>query len=239
MENHFLGSDLLKPIQGESVVQQIVKQLVEHIYTGKFSENQKLPSEFELMEQLNVGRNSLREAIKILEALGILEIRRGEGTYICTQNEPTVFDSIIYGIILESSSKEEIIELRQLFDQVILKLAVSRCTEEDIILLEANLEKMISNFGKLSYKELGKIDYEFHLLLIDSCKSAFLSRVVKGVYKMFEFSICENIRREENFANSNVNHRAILDCLKSKSVSKVENVIEESLSAWKRNVHNE
>ena len=73
-------ANALSPIDNSSIVDKIIDRIVKAISTGQFKVGEKLPSEFELMEELNVGRNSLREAMKILSALGVVAIRRGDGT---------------------------------------------------------------------------------------------------------------------------------------------------------------
>ena len=72
----------------ESTVDTIVNQMVEQIIDGTFCPGQRIPTELELAESFGVGRNSVREAVKILCAYGILEIRRADGTYICSDFSP-------------------------------------------------------------------------------------------------------------------------------------------------------
>src|SRR5659263_89975 len=116
----------IKPIDGESVVQKVINRITYAINEGHFKVGDKIPSEFELMEELHVSRNSLREAMKILSALGIVEIKRGDGTYICSQIKPSMFDSLIYDLILVCSTSEEIVELRQTLDEAVLRLAIAK-----------------------------------------------------------------------------------------------------------------
>ena len=73
----------LKRIKSESVVQQIIDSLVEAMIRKELRPGDQIPTEMELAESLGVGRNSVREAIKILVYFGVLEIRRAEGTYVC------------------------------------------------------------------------------------------------------------------------------------------------------------
>lgn len=236
MSSEFIGKNTMEPIEGETVVQQIIRRMISAIQERRFVVGERLPSEFELMKELHVSRNSLREAVKILVAMGVLEIKRGEGTYLCSQAKPTMFDSIIYSMLMESSSNEEIVELRQLFDEMVLKMAVRYCNDEEIQALEENLTAMRVKFQAANYIEAGALDYQFHMMLIDSCKNPFLIRIVKGVYKLFEHSIMENLTREEEFARADEYHRDILDCLRSKEVAKIEQVIARSLTSWEKNV---
>src|SRR5665647_1601921 len=181
-----IGGVMLKPIKTESVVQKVINRITCSINKGHFKIGDKLPSEYVLMEELQVSRNSLREAMKILSTLGIIEIKRGNGTYISSQIKPSLFDSIMYDLILVSSTSEEIVELRQTLDEAVLRLAIEKRTEKDIETLKEYLSQMKVHFNKGEISKAAEVDYKFHLYLVDCTQNAFLSRIVKGVYVLFE-----------------------------------------------------
>ena len=93
-----------KKINKKSVVDLIMDQLLSDITSGVYPPGTKLPNEYELIRQMQVSRNSLREAIKILTAMGIVEIRRGDGTYVCSQVNPSVFDNVVYSMVSGETS---------------------------------------------------------------------------------------------------------------------------------------
>ncbi len=226
----------MEPVPGCSVVDKIIYQIRDAIAQGRFSMGDKLPTEFELMEELHVSRNSLREAIKILATMGIVEIRRGDGTYICSEIRPNIMDFMVYSILLEDSNPEEIIELRQTLDEDVLSLAILRGTQEDIDKLEGYIAEMRMFFGQGDLKKAARSDYQFHICLAQSCHNKFLSRIVLGVYGLFEGSIENNIRTEEQFALADRHHQDIVECLKERDASRITQVIANSLSSWRSNV---
>jgi len=232
----FIDVSQMLPVNSESVVEKVIRQITSAISSGRFVIGGKLPSEFELMEELKVSRNSLREAMKMLSTMGIVEIRRGDGTYICAQLNPSIFDSIIYSMILETSTDEEVVELRQTLDEAMLKLAMKKANHQDIEKLRSFITQMRFYFKNGEISRAARLDYEFHLYLADCCKNVFLSRIVKGVYQLFERSIEKNIRTEELFAMADEHHQEILDCLISKDERKIQEAVEHSLSSWRVNV---
>ena len=239
MTNENLKSSLkMTPLPSQTVVQIIIERITSAITSGRFKLGQKLPSEFELMQELNVSRNSLREAMKIMAATGIVEIKRGDGTYLTPQLHPNFLDNVIYSLIFESSSHQEIIELRQTLDEAVLKLAMEKCSEMDINKLEDYIKLMRKYFNEGNISKAAKLDFEFHLFLTDCCKNVFLARIVKGVYQIFERSIENNIRTEVLFAKADENHQLIIDCLRKKDESMIHPVVMQSLSSWKKNVKN-
>jgi GntR family transcriptional regulator, transcriptional repressor for pyruvate dehydrogenase complex len=235
MTNQFIERQMA-PIEKETVVEKVIHQLTLAISSGRFKMGQKLPSEFELMDELHVSRNSLREAMKILSAMGIVNIKRGDGTYVFSQVNPSVFDSIIYSMILETSTDEEVIELRQTLDEAVLKLAMKKCTPQQIAQLQNYNDQMRYYFANGEISRAAKIDYQFHIYLTECSSNVFLARIVKGIYQLFEQSIEKNIRNEELFAKADEYHQEIVDCLKNKDFSHIEEVIANSLLSWKENV---
>lgn len=76
-------AEYLKKINRSSVVQRVIDRLTEAIVSGELKPGDRIPTEMELAEQMGVARNSIREAVKILVYIGVLEIRRADGTFVC------------------------------------------------------------------------------------------------------------------------------------------------------------
>ncbi len=232
-----LGNELkMESLDNGTVVERVIQQITNMVSAGRFKMGGRLPSEFELMEELCVSRNSLREAMKILSAMGVVDIRRGDGTYICQKVKPSVFDSVIYSMIMESSSEEEIIELRQTLDEDVLSLAIQKCSQEEIDELQDIIYQMRRHFENGELGKAAKLDYKFHMYLTQCTRNSFLSRIVTGVYKLFEGSIEKNIRTEELFANADEHHQEIVDCLRTRDESRIKQVVGNSLSSWRQNL---
>ncbi len=158
----------LETIGQKTIVDQIINTLTESIIRGDYKSGSKLPSEFELMEELQVSRNSLREAMKILATMGIVEIKRGDGTYICSQVNPTLFDRLVYSMIYDVSSSDELLELRQILDESTVQLAMSKITPEEVEKLQHSIDKMKDACKNQDVEQMQTCDLEFHMLLIDS-----------------------------------------------------------------------
>ena len=198
----------LKPIGQKTIVDQIINTIIDSIVRGDYKAGTKLPSEYELIEEMQVSRNSLREAMKILSTMGIVEIKRGDGTYVCSQVNPSVFDRVVYSMIYDASTSSELLELRQILDEATVQLAIK----------------------KIAY------DMEFHMTLIESCKNVFFVRIMKGVYSIFENSIGENVRTEKIDSLAAVYHQRILNCIKDKNYGDVHDAVEDSLRTWRNRV---
>lgn len=143
------NSSYLKKLSNESVVQWVINCLTDAMIHKELRPGDKIPTELELSETLGVGRNSIREAIKILVYLGVLEIRRAEGTFVCEGFSESMIDPMIYGIILDKAdSYDNLMELREMMESGVVRLAMTKYTEEDMQNLEEKLALMKTEIGK-------------------------------------------------------------------------------------------
>ena len=111
----------------------MIDSLTEAMIQKELRPGDKIPTENELSESLGVARNSVREAIKILGFLGVLEIRRPEGTFGCNGFSESMINPMIYGIILnQGDSYDSLMELREMTEAGVLRLAMEKQTKEDM-----------------------------------------------------------------------------------------------------------
>lgn len=170
----------LKKVNSESVVQQIINSLTDAMLNRQLRPGDRIPTETELAEQLGVGRNSVREAIKILVYLGVLEIRRAEGTFVCEGFSESMIDPMIYGIILDKSdSYENLMELREMMEVGVMQLAVKKLNgdklrrlEERLRCMQEEISKGASNVDKAFWA-----DNAFHDEISDMAENPLLNKI--------------------------------------------------------------
>lgn len=136
---------LLDPMTKGGVSEILVQRITDALIDGSLKPGDKLPTEMEFKESLGVGRNSVREAIKVLEAFGVLEIRRSEGTFVVSEFNHRLLDPIVYGLILSNHSLEELLDFKATFLNAILFLAIKKSTAEDIAELRRLLEEFTAS----------------------------------------------------------------------------------------------
>ena len=155
----------LKKVSSESVVQQVINALTDAMINRELRPGDKIPTEAEMAENMGVGRNSIREAIKILVYLGVLEIRRAEGTFVCEGFSESMIDPMIYGIILDKEdSYENLMELREMIEVGVLQLAMAKVQEEELKSLKEKLGHMKTAIeaGSENVENAFWADNEFH-----------------------------------------------------------------------------
>jgi len=168
--NNILNTMLpLKPIERESISSVIMDLITEYLLAGKLKPGDKLPTENEFAERLGVGRNSIREAIKMLSSIGVVEVRRGAGMFIAESMSSSMINPLILSLVFEQGASKELIELRLLLDTGAAELAIQKVSDQDINRLEeANWELRIES-EKQSHNphKLRDLDLNFHRVLYE------------------------------------------------------------------------
>lgn len=132
----------LKSLKKESVVQSVINVLTDAIRSKELKPGDRIPPEPELASSLGIARSSVREAIKILTYLGVLESKRSEGTFVCSGFKESMIDPMVYGILLNQDSTENLIELRAMIESGSMRLAMRKATREELSGLEQILQEM-------------------------------------------------------------------------------------------------
>ena len=110
----------------------IVQRITDALISGELKPGDKIPTEIEFSENLGVGRNAVREAIKVLVAFGVLEIRRAKGTYVVDDYNDKLLDPLIYGLILSERSMDELLDLTIGLTAATTYLAQKHATDEQV-----------------------------------------------------------------------------------------------------------
>lgn len=172
----------LRPIDNTSVVQQVIDRLTYAMIYKELRPGDKLPTEMELATSFGVGRNSIREAIKILVSFGVLDIRRPEGTFVASGFSDKMINPLLYGIILDQSdSIDSLKELREWVDFGILELAMEKAKAEDVFQLEEKLHKLFAKIDSGNVEDVFIADDEFHEAISTAAHNSLLGQIARLV----------------------------------------------------------
>ncbi|EHL17466.1 hypothetical protein HMPREF9628_00576 [Peptoanaerobacter stomatis] len=162
---------------------RVADKIKQKIFSGSIKIGDKLPTERELAQRYNVGRPSIREAIRSLENLGLVETLQGSGTYVRNNTEKIILNSfdIIYNT--NDISNEEVVQFREMFEYAAVKLAATNATDAEIRKLEKILEKMkIVNTSK----ELERVDLLFHEQIANMTHNTLILQIFKAMRSFFD-----------------------------------------------------
>ena len=208
----------LRSLKKESVVQSVINQLTEAMRNGDLKPGDKIPPEPELADSLGVARSSVREAIKILAYLGVLESKRSEGTFVCSGYKESMIDPMIYGIILNQDSFDNLMELREMTEAGMMRLAIEHHDEEELSELEDLLGKMREAIDSEDpVNRFFDVDDRFHDKIAEMGKNPMadkVNRVVRTLTYAIRFrTVSEMITggKSEELINA---HRLLIDAIR-------------------------
>jgi DNA-binding FadR family transcriptional regulator len=170
----------LESLRREPLSHQVKERLKVYFVANGLTTGDPIPTEHELSAKLDVSRTALREALKSLESLGIIEVRPGTGRFLATFNVNAILDNLAYGIECNVRDFRDILDVRIALEEAFLIRYVDRFTPERIRELRDIVESMRRLIDKGgSEDELIQIHTEFHLALYREPGNWLLSSLIK------------------------------------------------------------
>ena len=150
--------------------------------SGELKPGDKLPTEPELAATLGVARTSVREATKILTYLGVLESRRSEGTFVANGFQESMIDPMVYGIILNKGEDfDSLMELRELTEVGILRLAIKKRSEEGLETIREKLDAFSDAVEQGNLTAAFQADNDFHDAVSSLCQNDLVDKINRVV----------------------------------------------------------
>jgi len=224
----------------QSPTELVISYIRDLILNRELRIGDKLPTETELCERLGVGRGSVREAVKRLEAISLLSVRRGDGTYISETHQNMAFDSLLYKIVLEDIDFQEIVSYRTQLEIGIMNLAIKNVTPDILNELKVNLFKFsqyITSDEQKSPMVLHDLDIEFHNILGRASKNRLLADVYTVSLSLFSPFMLSNYGKGQVQSSPEAtieNHTLLLNALENKDFSLATYAVVNSTQLWQK-----
>ncbi len=174
--------NLFQPVRRSRLYEGIVRQIQDLIAAEHLQPSDRLPGERELADALSVSRASVREALRVLDYIGVVEVRPGEGTFVAT-NPPTPLDPSVYSLLSERTFLLDLLEARRIVEEHIVHLAARRATREDLDALETFLVQRERDLGA-GKRDLAS-DLIFHAMLAESTSNSVLLSLMRHLNEMW------------------------------------------------------
>jgi DNA-binding FadR family transcriptional regulator len=182
------------------------------IVSGQLQPGQRLPPEAALAEQLGLSRNSLREAVRALALINILDVRQGDGTYVTSLEPELLLDALTF--VVEFHRDESVLEflrVRRILEPAAAAMAALAIGPDGLAALEANL---LASSPEAEVEDLIKLDIEFHRLVGVASGNQVLASLIEGLSGPTNRARVWRGRTQAGSSERTVNeHRAILDAL--------------------------
>ncbi|MEK5239732.1 FadR/GntR family transcriptional regulator [Paenibacillus sp. FSL L8-0470] len=178
---------MLTQTQRLTLVEQVAYQIQEKIENSEWQVGMRIPPEPELMEQLQVSRNTLREAIRALTYAGLLKTRQGDGTYVCSSS---VLGSVIKKVI-QHTDKLESLEVRYALEREAAVLATLRRGEEDLEAIRTCLDQCRQAASQQDLKAYAHWDVEFHKMVIAASHNQLMANLYNHISEALQNMVLE------------------------------------------------
>lgn len=198
-----------------SLPQQIADTLYHEIMSSdQYAPGTRLESENKLSRRLNVSRTTLREAIRILEMQGIVQVYRGKGTYI-TDTVKGLRNPDIPMNARSNARLRDLFEARLFFEPNITSLAAVRASKEELDRIIENSKKVEKNI--LSEEDRSKNDQEFHRSIVAAAHNEFLMQLVPTINEAIFSALLTNASDKLLSKNTLYDHRQIVEFLRDRN----------------------
>lgn len=215
-------------LKNDSIVNQLIEKITGAILQGTIRPGERMPSETELTAMFQVGKSSVREAIKVLQAVGILEVRRGDGTYVSTGVSGARLNPVLYQLMMEPLSIEKLFELRRIFEPAYTSLAVTTATEEDLLEISAAKENYES-LVELGMQK-GEHDIAFHRSILRATHNPYIESIGEMILKILAASVEKGSVLEPRQAVAD--HRRIYEALIARDSEAAAAAVVASFEGW-------
>jgi GntR family transcriptional repressor for pyruvate dehydrogenase complex len=208
------GTEYLRVIpRTKPVPELILDEITRWITEGFLKPGDRLPSESEMAERFGVGRSSLREAMRALQLLGIVEVIQGKGTFLRqTYVLPLATD---WARISRMGLISQVMEARQVIEVAIAQLAAERATEEDIAAMRAAIQRAEEAHGNSMIS--GEASVDFHLALAEATHNDVLALMYKTVRDLYLETARQTQMTPESVEDRLHDHRRILECVEQQN----------------------
>ncbi|MCG8684341.1 MAG: FadR family transcriptional regulator [Desulfobacterales bacterium] len=220
----------IKPIKPKRISDQVFDQIRELIYRGTLKPGEKLMTERELAQAMNVSRTTVRDAIQRLVAMGLIVQKQGQGTFVKSVDD-TLATPLAKAIKAQDASLEDLLEVRMGLECNAAALAAQRADETDITALNQSIIEMDEevNSGRLGTEA----DTSFHMAIAYAAKNPLHILIMRNFYDYLFHGIGENLaslyEEPDNIQEILRQHKNILSSIKARDPFKAYSAMKEHI----------
>jgi GntR family transcriptional regulator, transcriptional repressor for pyruvate dehydrogenase complex len=225
------------------VGEQAAKRLVDYILTKKIAPGSALPPEAELADILQIGRGTMREALRILQIFGMLDMRTGRygGPIVRSPDDEDLARTLTLSFQANGSSMLDVMEARAFIEPQLARLAAKRITAEEIELLTGTVDAMLGD--QMTSHEFERLASEFHSLVASAARSPVLSVLTGGLHSIGGGEIVGVHYGKVQVVSTATAHREIIAALESGDADEAALLwsrhLDSAVRYWKKKFPNE
>jgi len=215
-------------IDRSSVALQLLERIKVALISGELQPGDYLPSETELTQTLGIGKSSVREAVKMLQAIGIVEVRRGQGTMIRKEPGDPLVDPMAFGMILARGMTRDVLEFRHMFEPAYTLQAMANATPQDHQNIQAAIDAMEEAIER--GEQAAWHDAAFHRAILHATHNPMTVRVGETLIELVQAGLETSMQTLPKVALKD--HKAIYAAVKAGDEGGVRDAIRVSSESW-------
>lgn len=200
----------MKEIQRISITDAVVDNIKEMIEAEEYKVGEKLPAEAKLCEMLKVSRTSVREALRVLQALGYVENKPGKGAFVAANHKED--SSLWYDV--ENPQFTDFMDIRMAMETFAVRIAVKKASEKNIKKLEEIHRSFVEANENKDMVRMIMLDELFHTTIVGITKNQLLININRQLLEAFRVYRSESFTDRDVYKNAIEPHEALLDCFR-------------------------
>lgn len=194
----------------EPLSAEVARALLEAVFSGQIKPGTRMPSERQLAEQFGVGRFVVREALKSLGLMGLLEVRQGDGTYVRPPDSTLLPRVVEWGLLVGESRTNDLVETRQHLEPITARLAAERRTDADLVTIKTHLDGMREAADRSGFVDA---DVAFHMSIAAATGNSVLSNMLTSIASLLKVWIRNVVDAAESTEPSYLEHVPIYEAI--------------------------
>jgi GntR family transcriptional regulator, transcriptional repressor for pyruvate dehydrogenase complex len=221
----------LEPIEQSTMSELVAKRLLKLLSNGTLKAGDKIPPERDLAARLHVGRTTLREALKLLTISGLLETRRGDGTYVCGEFGNLLSHQLAWPVLLSTHDVDMVMEVRSPLEVQAARLAAERATPADLERIGV-FRQLLTIEGRDTERETS-LDLEFHDAIAATSRNKLLCDLMRSLHSILRQYIMLSNEMTARLQSTVAEHQKVYDAIAARDPDAAENAMKEHL-AWSK-----
>lgn len=223
------------PIRQKTVVTQAMERIKDLIASGQYKTGDKFPTEHELAEQFQIGRSSIREAMKVFQHLGVLESRVPRGTYICDSANISK-EALTWSILLGDNDFYDLLEFRLIMEQqglwyiLVYHKDNQEFKDKVVAKLNSEVEKMEEALKLNDYERRIEADYRFHQHIIAACRNELFNSIYRTLDNLIREEMVTADHDKEYYQTSPDRHKLLIKKIE-------EGNYDDTLATYRSHIH--
>ena len=223
------------PVEKDSIVSVVLTRIKEALLRKTLRPGDYLPSETELTKTFGVSKSSVREAVKMLQAMGVVEVRHGQGMRVRQHPGPDTISPLVLQLIMEAGYPDDLVELRLMFEPAFSVMAMERATDEDRNRIRKALGRLERSVRAGS--PTADDDIAFHLAILQTTRNPLVIRIGETIFQLFRPSISVSMKHIASRAVQD--HRRIFEAFCSGDPVRLRVAVFKSYDGWKESLNRE